>query len=117
MRLELQWAFVKEDIPNQPCEICEVEFEGKAVIIRVDPHGYEACEECLRVLSQRKEQVPGAPWPTWEEYQALVESHPEPMFSSPEEMQRSEDMSEELEKPYWPEFERSYLWTADRPAE
>lgn len=110
MRLELQWAFVKEDIPNQPCDLCEVEFKGKAVVIRTDPHGYEACEECLRALSQRKEQESGAPWPTFEEYQALVESHPEPMFASNEEMEASEP----IEDPLTAAYEASWLWTAER---
>lgn len=107
MRLELQWAFVKEDIPDQPCDLCEVEFKGRAVIIRTDPYGYEACEECLRALSQRKEQEPGAPWPTWEEYQALVESHPEPMFASDEELEATQPLAEG-----WPAYTESWLWSA-----
>ncbi len=112
MRVELQWALVEADIPNgQPCDLCEVEFKGKAVIIRVDPHGFEACEECLRALCQRKNQDSSVPWPTWAEYQALVESHPKPMFSSTEEMEASEP--EPREFPYWPAFDNSFLW---RPA-
>ena len=110
MRLELQWAFVPADIPDgQPCDLCEIEFKGKAVIIRTDPYGYEACEECLRALSQRKQQDSRAPWPTFEEYQALVESHPEPMFARPEEMEASQPMAE-----HWPAYDASWLWTAER---
>lgn len=41
--------------------------EGKAVIIRTDPYGYEACKECLWALSQRKEQDSRAPCPTFKE--------------------------------------------------
>ncbi len=91
-----------------------MEFKGKAVIIRTDPYGYEACEECLRALSQRKERDSSVPWPTWAEYQALVESHLEPMFQSAEEMEASEP--EPLEDPHWPAFDESFLWRAPREA-
>jgi hypothetical protein len=85
MRIELQWAFTEDDMVKQPCVLCEHAFESKAVIIRSDPHGYEVCEECLRALSGRKATLPGAPWPTWEEYEALVAAHPKPMFEGPDD--------------------------------
>ncbi len=92
MRIELQWAFTDADIPRKPCALCEIEFEGKAVIIRCDPHSYEVCEDCLRALDVRKEQEDGAPWPSWGEYEDLVESHPEPMFESDEAMDAAGDV-------------------------
>ncbi len=79
------------------------------MVIRTDPYGYEACEECLRALSYRKAQDSRAPWPTWEEYQALVESHPEPMFATQEEMDASGPLSER-----WPAYDASWLWAAAR---
>ncbi len=109
MRIELQLALVEADIPNeQPCDLCEVEFKGKAVIIRGGDYGYEMCQECLRALCQRKEQDSSVPWPTWAEYQTLVESHPKPMFASEEEMEASEP--EPRAYPYWPAFDNSFLW-------
>ena len=111
MRIELQWAFVEADMPdNKPCTLCEAEFKGEAVVIRVGPHGDEACAECLRTLSRRKEQEPWAPWPSFEEYQALLKSHPEPMFATEEEM----DTSEPLDDALWAAHEASLLWTAER---
>jgi len=110
LRIELQWAFSEADMQRGPCELCEVEFTPRAVVIRTDPHGYEACEECLRALSARKEQAPDAPGPTREEYQELVEAHPEPMFKSPEAMQASEDVGH----PHWPAYDKSWLWRAPR---
>ncbi len=110
MRLELQWAFTEKDIPDQPCDLCEIHFRGKAVVIRTDPYGYEACEECLRALSRRKDQAPGAPWPTWEDYQEAVREHPEPMFANQEEM----DASEPDEDPYQTNYDASWLWQAAR---
>jgi hypothetical protein len=108
MRIELQWAFVEADIPDEkPCTLCEAEFKGDAVVIRVGPHGDEACAECLRNLSLRKEQEPWAPWPSFEEYQVLLKSHPEPMFATEEEL----DASETLDDPPWAAHDASLLWT------
>ncbi len=112
MRIELQWAFVEQDMKAGPCAIREAEFTPRAVIARADRHKDdlgEVCEDCLRWFSRRKveEGVP-APWPTWEEYRELVEAHPEPMFKSPEAMQASEDVGH----PHWPAYEKSWLWTA-----
>jgi hypothetical protein len=108
MRIELQWAFTEADMRAAPCEICEVEFGPRAVIIRGGVHGEEACEECLRMLSGRKASFPGAPWPTFEEYEALVASHPEPMFASAEELEASE--AEAGMDGRWPAYDASWLW-------
>jgi len=113
MRIELQWAFSKEDMRAVPCAICEAEFKPRAVIIRCDPYGEEACEECLRALSGRKAALPGAPWPTWEEYEALVESHPEPMFASAEEVAASEKAGGRGQGE-WPAYDASWLWRVPR---
>lgn len=112
MRIELQWAFVEQDIKAGPCAVCEAEFTPRAVIARADQHKAdlgEVCEDCLRWFSRRKveDNVP-APWPTWEEYRALVESHQEPMFASPEEMRASEPIKD----PHWSAYDRSWLWVA-----
>ncbi len=112
MRIELQWAFTDADIPRKPCALCEVEFEGKAVIIRCDPHSYEVCEDCLRALDVRKEQEGGAPWPSWAEYEDLVESHPAPMFESGEAMDAAGD--HEAEDPERRIYEESLLWRPER---
>ncbi|MDP9477437.1 MAG: hypothetical protein M3R38_17430 [Actinomycetota bacterium] len=109
MEIELQWAFTEEDMRTGPCAICGLEFEPRAVIIRSGPHGLETCEECLRALSFRKEREPSVPWPTWEEYRALVEGHPEPMFASPEEAEASEREGG-LGGGGWPAYEASWLW-------
>ena len=114
MRIELQWAFTEEDMRAGPCAVCEAEFTPRAVIARADQHAYdlgEVCEECLRWFSRRKKggDVIPAPWPTWEEYRALVESHPGPMFASPEEMRASEPAGD----PVWPAYDRSWLWVAE----
>jgi ribosome-binding protein aMBF1 (putative translation factor) len=112
MRIELQWAFTDADIPRKPCALCEIEFEGEAVIIRCDPHSYEVCEDCLRALDGRKEQEDGAPWPSWAEYEDLVESHPAPMFESDEAMDAAGD--HEAEDPERRIYEESLLWRPER---
>jgi len=113
MRLELQWAFVKEDMQGGPCAICEAEFTPRAVIIRADQRRDdlgEVCEDCFRCLTRRMAEgnVPIL-WPTWSEYQALVEAHPEPMFATQEEFEASEPMEE-----HWPAYAESWLWTTAR---
>ncbi len=112
MKIDLQWAFSREDMTEGPCAICEADFEPRVVIIRCDPHGLEACEDCLRALSARKEAFPGAPWPTWEEYDALVAAHPEPMFSSVEEVAASEAEAGDPETNSWAAHDASWLWRA-----
>ena len=112
MRIELQWAFSREDMRPVPCEICGTEFEPRAVLIRCDPHGLEACEECLRALSGRKAALPEAPWPTWEEYEALATAHPEPMFASAQEVSASERTSDRG-RGEWPAYDASWLWRVE----
>ena len=94
MKIDLQWAFTRADMTAGPCVLCEAKFEPRAVLIRCDSHGAEACEGCLRALSGRKDAFPGAPWPTWEEYEALAAAHPEPMFRSAEEADADEGANE-----------------------
>lgn len=114
MRVELQWAFSEADMRPGTCTLCEAEFTPKAVIIRVDPHAFEACEECLRALDARKRQEPRAPWPTWEEYQEVLRRHPGPMFPSAEAAEADEVVAakEYPESGHWPAYDRSILWEA-----
>lgn len=116
MRIELQWAMVEGGIPDE-CALCEAQFEGTPVIIRIDPFGYEICEQCLRALNARKEQVPDAPWPSFAEYQEAVRTHPEPMFASEEEMEAAEEPvegpPEEAYDPLWRSYAASWLWRAE----
>ncbi len=114
MRIQLQWAFSKEDMAPRACALCEAEFIPEAVIIRVDPYAYEACGECLRALDGRKRQEPRAPWPTWEEYQEALRRHPEPMFPSAGAVEADEMAATKQypESGYWPTYDRSILWEA-----
>ena len=92
MRIDLQWAMTGEESGWRPCELCEADFEPRSIIVSIDPYGFEICEECTRALRQRAERGGvEVEWPTWEEYQAALREHPEPMMSEAE-LRRAEEL-------------------------
>lgn len=92
MKITLQWAMTCGDSGYRPCEWCEAEFEPRSVIVLVDPHGYEICQECARAILQRRERGDvAAEWPTWEEYQEALREWPDFMLSE-EELARAEEL-------------------------
>lgn len=92
MRITLEWAMTYRDSAIRPCELCEVEFEPRSLVISIGPHGFEICDDCAGALFRRKEKGGvEADWPTWEQYQDALREHPEPMMTT-EELRRAEEL-------------------------
>jgi len=91
--IDLQWAMTERDSALRPCEMCEAEFEPRSVVVHIAPYGYEICDGCAEALLKTRAARGGvrADWPTWDEYQAALREHPEPMMSS-EELERAEEL-------------------------
>lgn len=91
MRIAMEWAMTKECSAVRPCEFCGAGFEPQSVMVCVDPHGFEICPECVRVLLKGERCGVRALWPTWESYQEALLEHPEPMMTE-EECTRAEEL-------------------------
>ena len=91
MRISIEWAMTPEFSGFRPCEFCGAEFEPQPVIVCVDPHGFEICQECVRALLKGERCGVRVKWPTWEQYQRALRKHPEPMMSE-EECKRAEEL-------------------------
>jgi len=91
MEVRLERAMTEGCSAFRPCAWCEVGFEPQSVMVTVDPHGYEVCPECARVLLKGERCGARAKWPTWERYQEALQLYPEPMMTK-EECQRAEEL-------------------------
>ena len=58
-----------------------------------------ACRECVEYFGRVNPEF----FPTIEEYQAIVERYPEPMFASKTAAEASESMGD----PFWPAYKKS----------
>jgi hypothetical protein len=89
MQIRLQRAFSPEEMVEKACGICGVEFRVESVTAEAVAFVVVGlvCPECLAYLAERNP----ARFPSIEEYRAAVERHPEPMFSSADEVMRVEE--------------------------
>lgn len=88
LQIELERAMVPEDMSEQPCGICGVDFNPDAVLAcLVTPHEYlPTCEVCLSHLARRAETeaIPASSaWSrVYADYVLAVAKYPEPLFPS-----------------------------------
>ena len=108
MLIELQRALTPGDIGPQDCGICGLRFTVEGVAARVVGIGGGndrfdggcACRVCVKFLAARNPQR----FPSLEEYEEALRRYPEPIFTTDEEMARSEDAGT-----FWDVYAASWL--------
>ena len=110
MILDLQQAFTPDDIGEEvECALCRREHRLESVQASAATDGRDeiglVCRECIEYFGRVNPDL----FPTIEQYQALIERYPAPMFPSEEAMEASEQPTGD---PRWPAYEASWIWRA-----
>ncbi len=89
LEIVLERATAPDQMKEQPCGMCGVEFRPKAVLIAVRIDGQYIdetilCEDCLDHLARRATALKRSSGPDWDfnraAYLAAVQKYPEPYF-------------------------------------
>ncbi|MDP9477233.1 MAG: hypothetical protein M3R38_16400 [Actinomycetota bacterium] len=111
MFIELQRAWVPENVREDECGVCGHEVAPTSVIALAASDDRDdlgvACPSCVAYLGSRSPERS----PTIEFYREMLEKYPAPMYASEEELERA---AEDFEDPSDVAYEASWLWTVPR---